>query len=97
MGNCVYVYQEEVVIRALENYNMGHPLPTPTRQPFNAAIRFKDGIMGPICLYNTADMIGAIFAVALLEEEGKALSYCQASDLITFLICGGGLKVKSVI
>jgi hypothetical protein len=85
MGNYVYAYQGEVVIRALENYNIGHPLATPTRRPFNAAIRFKDGIMGPVHLYNMADEICAIFAAALLEEEGKAPSYHQASDLITFL------------
>jgi hypothetical protein len=40
MGNYVYAYQGEVVIHILENYNRGHPLPTPTRQQINTTIHF---------------------------------------------------------
>ena len=41
--------------------------------------------MGPVRLYNSAEEIHAIFKAAHLEKEGRAPSYCQASDLITFL------------
>ena len=74
-----------MIARTLENYNRGRQPPTPSRWQANAAIRFEDRIMGPVRLYNTAGEIHAIFAAALTEEEGRAPSYCQASDLITFL------------
>ena len=41
--------------------------------------------MGPVHLYNSAEEIHAIFKAANLKKEGRAPSYCQASDLITFL------------
>ena len=50
MGNYVYAYQGDMIARALENYNRGRQPPTPSRRQANAAIRFKDGIMGPIRL-----------------------------------------------
>ena len=85
MGNYVYVYQGDIIAHALKNYNRGCQPPTPFRWQANATIRFKDRIMGPVCLYNTVGKIHTIFATALTKEEGRAPSYHQASDLITFL------------
>ena len=85
MGNYVYVYQGDLIIYALKNYNRGCQPPTPSRQQANATIHSKDRIMGPVCLYNTVGKICAIFTTILTEEEGRAPSYQQASDLITFL------------
>ena len=85
MSNYMYAYQGEAINCALTNYNFGCLLPTPTRQPPNVAICFNAGIMGPVCLYNSAKEIHAIFKAAHLEEEKKSPSYCQALDLITFL------------
>ena len=85
MGNYVYAYQGEAISNAIISYNNGRVLSTPTRQLPNVAIHFKGGIMGPVCLYNSAEEICAIFKAAHLEKEGRAPSYRQASDLITFL------------
>ena len=85
MGSYVYVYQEEALNCTLKNYNRGCPLPTPTRQSINAAIHFKDRIMGPVHLYNMVNELCMIFGAALIKEESSALSYCQASNLIIFL------------
>ena len=41
--------------------------------------------MGLIHLYNSAEEIHAIFKATHLKKEGRAPSYRQASDLITFL------------
>ena len=85
MGNYVYAYQGDIIACTLKNYNRGRQPPTPSRRQANATICFKDRIMGPVRLYNMAGEIRAIFATVLTEEEGRAPSYHQASDLITFL------------
>ena len=77
MGNYVYVYQGDVIARALKKYNRGCQPPTPSRRQANGTIRFKDRIMGPVCLYNMVGKICAIFATTLTKEEGRAPSYHQ--------------------
>ncbi|KAF8546296.1 hypothetical protein OG21DRAFT_1527923 [Imleria badia] len=49
------------------------------------AIKFKDRIMDPICLYNSVEELCTIFKASHSKEEGRAPSYHQASDIITFL------------
>ena len=41
--------------------------------------------MGPVCLYNSMKEIYAIFKAVHLKKKGRAPSYHQALDLITFL------------
>ena len=85
MGNYIYAYQGEAISNAIISYNNGHVLLTPTRRLLNVTIHFERGIMGPVHLYNSAEEICAIFKAAHLKKEGRAPSYHQASDLITFL------------
>ena len=67
MGNYTYAYQGDIIACALKNYNRRRQPPTFSRWQANAAIRFKDGIMGPVHLYNMVGKICAIFATALTE------------------------------
>ncbi|KAN0088650.1 hypothetical protein V8E55_005707, partial [Tylopilus felleus] len=85
MGDYVYAYQREAITRALDCYNQGRHLPTPSRWLPNAAICFDAKIMGPLCLFNTTGDIHTVFSTIHQEEEGNAPSYRQASNLITFL------------
>ncbi|KAF8546485.1 hypothetical protein OG21DRAFT_1491165 [Imleria badia] len=85
MGDYVYAYQKDAIKYACNFIQGGRSLPASLYQSLNAAVRFKDRIMGPICLYNSVEELRTIFKASHSKEEGRAPSYCQASDIITFL------------
>jgi hypothetical protein len=72
MGDYVYAYQKDAIKYAHDCIQGRHPLPAPSYENLNTAVRFEDRIMGPVRLYNSVEELHTIFKASYSEEEGRA-------------------------